>query len=114
MSKDIKVLEQTTVKVGGVEYLITAFPATAGLVVADKIMGASVDNKIDPKFVKDVITSSVDYKGRRIDDKTFDYHFSRRYNDVQELFAKIMDFNFGELDPNDGSESLENDDISEN
>ena len=107
-------LEQTTVEVGGESYLVQAFPATYGLDVMQKMIKvASGESELSVQFMSDVIIRSVDYKGRRMDEKTFNIHFSRKYNEINELFEKIMEFNFGEASPNDGSDDSENEGISE-
>lgn len=109
MSKEIQVLEQKEVEIGGVNYRITAFPAMYGMEVAEQMMG----DGFDIKKMKDIILKSATYENKAFNDKTFDYHFSRKYNQLNELFAQIMAFNFGELDPNELSDTSESEDTQD-
>lgn len=82
---------------GDNRYLITAFGATYGLEVMNKL--SEFANKMENPsagFIKGVILHSVTHNNMSVDEKWFDKHFSRKYKEVQELFAEIIKFNFGE------------------
>jgi hypothetical protein len=82
---------------GDNRYLITAFGATYGLEVMNKL-GDFSRSETSPSagFIKGVILHSVTHNSKVVDEKWFDSHFSRKYVEVQRLFSEIIKFNFGE------------------
>lgn len=82
---------------GNNRYLITAFGASYGIEVMNKLDEfARTQTNPSAAFVKGVILHSVTHNGKAVDEKWFDSHFSRKYKQAMELFAEIMKFNFGE------------------
>lgn len=106
------ILESKEVTVGGQYYVVTAMEAIDGMEFFDEL----VRNKgmATPRKIKEVIVKYVRVGGKKFTDKSFDTHFSRKYNDLGELFEQVMEFNFGEELPNDSSDlTKEEQDISE-
>lgn len=108
--------DQKEVEVGGYNYILQAMGAEYGMMVMDEMFKA--EGTVTTKRMVDVIRRSVTYQGRPLDEKAFNIHFSRRYNDIGILFEKIIAFNFGEEGedklPLDQTESQSQDVITEN
>ena len=100
--------DQLEYTVGESRYLITALGATDGIEVMNRI-GEFAKNNTSPSsaFVKQVVLKSVTYNNKAVDEKWFDTHFSRNYKELNELFEKIVAFNFGEEE--DGFPNEQND-----
>jgi len=102
--------EQTEVEVDGDVYILTALPALKGMEVLSEVTPYILENNLPPPaFIRDVIMRSTHYKNRPFTEALFDTHFSKRYEAINMLFAKILEFNFGtgEVEPEDGQEGDE-------
>lgn len=95
MAQQILALPQTTIEVDGEQYLVDAFPATAGLEYLDKLM--ATEFKLDPKTIKSMIVSSVSKDGKRITDKTFDIIFAKKTAHLTKLIGEVVKFNFDDV-----------------
>lgn len=84
--------EEITKKFGDTSYLIRALPAEYGLEVLRTL--SEVENPT-PKFMKEVIFKSVTVNNMQPTDEWFNKHFSRNYKELHDLFATIVEFNFG-------------------
>ena len=98
----MNVLDQTEIEVGGVKYLVTAFPATMGLDILGKL--TSLTGTPPAEFMKYVILKAVKVDNKVVTDDWFNKKFSRNYKELYELFAKITEYNFGDLSGETGNE----------
>jgi len=87
-----EVLEQTTLTIDDTEYLVTALPATLGLMFMEKHQAAIDSGKADLSQMKQIICPSIG-----MTEKSFDVKFSRRYAHLNKLYKEVLDFNFEEL-----------------
>lgn len=90
-------LEQTTLSIDNVEYLVTAMPATKGLMFIEKHQAAIDEGKADLSQMKQIICNYVSKDNMQITEKTFDLHFSRKYAHLNKLYKEVLNFNFEEL-----------------
>lgn len=90
-------LPQTTVEIGGEEYLITAFPATYALQFMEKYQEAIDSGKSDLATMKEVICKCVTKDGKQITSERFDIIFSRGFKKLSKLYQEIISFNFSDL-----------------
>jgi hypothetical protein len=104
-------LENKEVTLGENYYVITAMGATDGMVFLDKMINGM--GKLPIAEMKTVIIKYVKLGGKPFTDKLYDTHFSRKYDELNKLFEEIMSFNFGDANPNDGSDTSEEKDTSE-
>lgn len=106
------ILENKEVTVNGNYYVITAMEAVEGMDFISKVF--SNGGTIPPaKDIRQVIVKHVKLGGKQFSDKTYGIHFSRNYEELMQLFEEFMVFNFGEFNPNEDSDTLVEDDISE-
>lgn len=106
----MQTLEQTTITVGGVDYLVTAFPATMGLDILGKL--TTVTGTPPAEFMKFVILKAVKVNNKMPTEDWFNKKFSRNYKELYELFSKITEYNFGDLS-GEGDEGNGDEDTSE-
>lgn len=90
-------LEQTVLSIDDVEYLVTAMPATKGLMFIEKHQAAIDEGKADLSQMKQIICNYVSKDNMQITEKTFDLHFSRKYAHLNKLYKEVLNFNFEEL-----------------
>ncbi len=102
-------LEQKEVQIGGKTYILVAFPATLGLEIQMELMNLQSQGiQASASVVEKAITNGAYLASAKLDKKLIDKHFARKYNDMMELFGKIMEFNFGgDEDPNAQSDTSE-------
>lgn len=93
----IEVLEQTTITVDDIEYLVTAMPATKGLMFIEKHQSAIDEGKADLSQMKQIICNYVSKENMQITEKSFDVTFARRYAHLNKLYKEVLNFNFEEL-----------------
>ena len=93
----IEVLEQTTITVDGVDYLVSAMPATKGLIFIEKHQEAIDAGKADLSQMKQIICNYVSKDNMQITERTFDVTFSRKYAHLNKLYKEVLNFNFEEL-----------------
>ena len=92
-----QVLEQTTITVDNVEYLVSAMPATNGLMFIEKHQSAIDEGKADLSQMKQIICNYVSKENIQITEKSFDITFARRYAHLNKLYKEVLNFNFEEL-----------------
>lgn len=92
-----QVLEQTTITVDNQDYLVTAMPATKGLMFIEKHQEAIDAGKADLSQMKQIICNYVSKDNMQITDKSFDVTFARRYAHLNKLYKEVLNFNFEEL-----------------
>ena len=92
-----QVLEQTTITVDGEDYLVSAMPATKGLVFIEKHQEAIDAGKADLSQMRKIICNYVSKDNMQITEKSFDITFSRRYAHLNKLYKEVLNFNFEEL-----------------
>lgn len=93
----LEVLEQTTITVDGVDYLVSAMPATKGLIFIEKHQEAIDAGKADLSQMKQIICNYVSKDNMQITERTFDVTFSRKYAHLNKLYKEVLNFNFEEL-----------------
>jgi len=84
--------DQKEIEVGGETYLLQAMGAEYGLMVMDELM-ENMGN-LSTKRKVDILKKSVIYKNKTFDDRGFNIHFQRRYEDIGKIFTEIIEFNF--------------------
>ena len=92
-----QVLEQITVTVDDQDYLVTAMPATKGLIFIEKHQEAIDAGKADLSQMKQIICNYVSKDNMQITEKSFDVIFSKRYAHLNKLYKEVLNFNFEEL-----------------
>lgn len=93
----LEVLEQTTITVDDVDYLVSAMPATKGLIFIEKHQEAIDAGKADLSQMKQIICNYVSKDNMQITERTFDVTFSRKYAHLNKLYKEVLNFNFEEL-----------------
>lgn len=91
----VQVREQKEVIINDNKYIIHALMATKGIDTMNALKKMS-ENGEDPDgfFIKDIVMSSVTFKNKMFDDKSFDIHFSKKWVELFKLFEEILEFNF--------------------
>lgn len=92
-----EVLEQTNITVDDIDYLVTAMPATKGLMFIEKHQEAIDAGKADLSQMKQIICNYVSKDNIQITEKSFDITFARRYAHLNKLYKEVLNFNFEEL-----------------
>lgn len=92
-----EVLEQTNITVDDIDYLVTAMPATKGLMFIEKHQEAIDAGKADLSQMKQIICNYVSKDNMQITEKSFDTTFARRYAHLNKLYKEVLNFNFEEL-----------------
>ena len=110
MSKNVQTLETKDVVINDNMYIITAMSATDGMDFMTTAQDAFLDGTIPAKRMKEIIIKYVSLGNNKFNEKSYDTHFSRKYNVLNELFAEIMEFNFGSMaeDLDEGEEENPN------
>lgn len=92
-----EVLDQTTLTVDDVDYLVSAMPATKGLMFIEKHQAAIDEGKADLSQMKQIICNYVSKDNMQITEKSFDIQFARKYAHLNKLYKAVLSFNFEEL-----------------
>ena len=108
----MNVLESKEVTINGNYYVITAMDAVEGLDFITKMI-SNGGVLPEAKEIRQLVVKYVKLGGKPFTEKSFGTHFSRNYNELQELFEEFMSFNFGDEVPNDGSDTSVEEDTSE-
>lgn len=87
-----EVLEQETLIVDDIEYLVTALPATKGLQYLEVYREEIDSGKVDLSQMKQILCPSLG-----IAEKSFDIKFARKYGHLHKLYRAVLNFNFEEL-----------------
>lgn len=106
MTTKVYTPDQETVEIGGRTFTITAWPAMDGLDIQSRVENELTGTgKLSGALIKDMILKSVSVDNIAIaDEKKFNQTFARKYKDLMELVAKMLAFNFGDLEDGDDSE----------
>ena len=90
----LEVLEQTTITVDGVDYLVSAMPSTRGLQFMEQYQEEMDSGKDNLALRKQVICNSVSKDNQIITEKRFDIVFSRKYKHLSKLYNEVIKWNF--------------------
>lgn len=90
----LEILEQTTITVDGVDYLVSAMPSTRGLQFMEQYQEEMDSGKDNLAMRKQVICNSVSKDNQIITDKRFDVIFSRKYKHLSKLYNEVIKWNF--------------------
>lgn len=90
----LEILEQTTITVDGVDYLVNAMPSTRGLQFMEQYQEEIDNGKDNLAMRKQVICNSVIKDNQMITEKRFDVIFSRKYKHLSKLYNEVIKWNF--------------------
>ena len=100
----IEVLEQTTITVDDVDYLVSAMPSTRGLQFMEQYQEEMDSGKDNLAMRKQVICNFVSKDNQMITDKRFDVVFSRKYKHLSKLYSEVIKWNFPDFFGEPGTE----------
>lgn len=100
----IEVLEQTTITVDNVDYLVSAMPTTRGLQFMEQYQEEMDSGKDNLAMRKQVICNFVSKDNQMITDKRFDVVFSRKYKHLSKLYNEVIKYNFPDFFEQPGTE----------
>lgn len=90
----IEVLEQTTITVDDVDYLVSAMGTTRGLQFMEQYQEELDSGKDNMAMRRQVICGSVSKDNQIITEKRFDVIFSRKYKHLSKLYSEVIKWNF--------------------
>lgn len=90
----LEVLEQTTITIDNIDYLVSAMPSSRGLKFMEQYQEELDSGKDNMAMRKDVICMSVSKDNQMITDKRFDIVFSRKYKHLSKLYNEVIKWNF--------------------
>lgn len=90
----LEVLEQTTITIDNIDYLVSAMPSSRGLKFMEQYQEELDSGKDNMAMRKDVICMSVSKDNQIITDKRFDVIFSRKYKHLSKLYNEVIKWNF--------------------
>lgn len=94
---NIQYLPQETLVIDNTEYLVSAMPATEGLIFMEKYQEAIDAGKADLSQMKQIICKYVSKDNLQITGSSFDMIFARKYAHLQKLYQEVLQFNFAEV-----------------
>lgn len=100
----IEILEQTTLTVDGIEYLVSAMPATRSLQFMEQYQEELEKGKDNLAMRKQVICNFVSKDNQMITEKRFDIIFSRKYKHLAKLYGAVIEWNFPDFFDTPGTE----------
>lgn len=100
----LEVLEQTTITVDDVDYLVSAMPTTRGLQFMEQYQEEMDSGKDNLAMRKQVICNFVSKDNQMITDKRFDVVFSRKYKHLSKLYNEVIKYNFPDFFEQPGTE----------
>lgn len=100
----LEVLEQTTITVDDVDYLVSAMPTTRGLQFMEQYQEEMDSGKDNLAMRKQVICNFVSKDNQMITDKRFDVVFSRKYKHLSKLYNEVIKYNFPDFFGEPGTE----------
>jgi len=100
----LEVLEQTTIDIDGVEYLVNALTTTQLLQFMESYQEEQEKGKDDLSLRKRVICQSVSKDNQMITEKRFDVLFSRKYKHMTKLYMAVAAWNLPDFFEEPGSE----------
>lgn len=104
MATQIMALPQEVLLVDDIEYLVTAMPATEGLMFMEKYMEQIDSGKHDLSTIKQVVCKYVYKDNKQVTEKVFDIIFARKLVHLQKLFQEILKYNFEDVFTEPGTE----------
>lgn len=90
----LEVLEQTTLTIEGVDYLVSAMPATKSLQFMEQYQDEMDSGKDNLAMRKQIICNYVSKDNQMITEKRFDIIFSRKYKHLSQLYGAVIAWNF--------------------
>lgn len=96
-------LPQEEIAVDGVEYLVTALPATEGLKFLEQHQASLDSGKPDLALMKKIVCMSVTKDGKMIAEKpsngtlSFDIVFAKKLGHLSNLFNEVLKYNFDDV-----------------
>lgn len=90
----LEVLEQTTITIDNIDYLVSAMPSSRGLKFMEQYQEELDSGKDNMAMRKDVICMSVSKDNQIITEKRFDIVFSRKYKHLSKLYNEVIKWNF--------------------
>ena len=90
-------LPQESLDIDGVQYLVTAMPATKGLQFMEAQQESMDSGKADLALMKQVICAYVTKDNAPISAERFDVIFSRKFGHLRNLYQAVIQYNFGEV-----------------
>ncbi len=90
-------LPQEIITVDDVDYLVTAMPATEGLIFMEQQQESIDSGKPDLALMKKVICAYVCKDGKQITDKSFDIIFARKFGHLRKLYQEVIEYNFSDV-----------------
>lgn len=100
----LEILEQTTITVDDVDYLVSAMPTTRGLQFMEQYQEEMDSGKDNLAMRKQVICNFVSKDNQMITDKRFDVVFSRKYKHLSKLYNEVIKYNFPDFFEQPGTE----------
>lgn len=100
----IEVLEQTTITVDDVDYLVSAMPTTRGLQFMEQYQEEMDSGKDNLAMRKQLICNFVSKDNQMITEKRFDVVFSRKYQHLSKLYTEVIKYNFPDFFGQPGTE----------
>lgn len=100
----LEVLEQTTITVDDIDYLVSAMPTTRGLQFMEQYQEEMDSGKDNLAMRKQVICNFVSKDNQMITDKRFDVVFSRKYKHLSKLYNEVIKYNFPDFFEQPGTE----------
>lgn len=100
----LEVLEQTTITIDNIDYLVSAMPSSRGLKFMEQYQEELDSGKDNMAMRKDVICMSVSKDNQIITEKRFDIVFSRKYKHLSKLYNEVIKWNFPDFFETPGTE----------
>lgn len=99
--------ETKEITIGNDAYTLKKFPTIEGLKIRKEFYGMlTAGDPVPPvDFQVKVICAGATVNSIQIDQKKFETHFRGKYDDIDELFTEILDFNFQIKAEAEGNES---------
>lgn len=99
-----ELLEQTTITVDDIDYVVSAMPTTRGLQFMEQYQEEMDSGKDNLAMRKQVICNFVSKDNQMITDKRFDVVFSRKYKHLSKLYNEVIKYNFPDFFEQPGTE----------
>ena len=104
MAKLPEVLEQTTITIDNIEYIVTAMGTIRGLQFMEQYQEEIDSGKDNLAMRKQVICHSVSKDNQMIDEQRFNIIFSRKYKHLSKLYSEVIKWNFPDFFGEPGTE----------
>jgi len=97
LSLEDVVLQQENIEVDGVDYMLTAWPASYALEFMEKNEEQLANGKASYQLMKNVVCSCVTKDNKQITTKSFDIIFSRKIGHLVKLYQEVLKYNLDDL-----------------